>query len=510
MSSTSVKNTILIALGATLALATALPQPATAQDAPQPTQQQPQTTQTDARALTLSPREAIDLAIQQNPDLRLTRIESQRAELAVESAETRRTPLFTAEAGYRYGKTPSLSADGTRLNNSSSLTFSSRLAHTLPVGTQLAASAAFGRAVRDSAGFAQFGAAYDTSLGINISQPLLRGFGEEINNAAINSARLSQQILTAQQLAQANAITASVLSAYWDLWLAQQNVAIQQAALEIAQQNIENAEYRLETGAIAPADLIPLRLELTNLESSLVTARNLVRQRSAELANVTGQNPAIPLQASAELPELDIPSLENAMQLYKENSYELARLELAIENARLQARLAENDARPRLDAVASFELAGLDRDAIDSIAQLPQFNAFTAFAGLRLELPIRNRSAQAEAERANLAVLVAQTDYERSTTNANTRVLTLLNDAQTTQERIRLAQQSAELAKQSVEAQTARFDTGRGTSFDVVTALQRYQEAELRVVETQVDIIRRILSIDELTGQLLQRWDITL
>lgn len=460
---------------------------------------------------TLTPRQAIDLAIQQNPDLRLTLIETQRAELAVESAEARRTPIFSADAGYRYGQSPRLSPTGTQLIGSSALTFGAQLAHTLPVGTQLSVNASFGRSLRDSVELGDLGLGYDTSIGIEATQPLLRGFGKDVVNANIRSAQLARQSIDTQQLAEANAITARTLTAFWDLWLAQQNVLIQQAALEIAQQNIQNAEIRLETGTIAPADLIPLRLELTNIESSLVTAHNTVRQRSTDLANLTGQNPERQLQASSELPaDTSLPDIQTALSHYKENSYDIARQKIAIQSAQIQEFLARNDAKPRLDAVASFQLAGLDQQALQSLSELAKFNAFTAFAGLRLELPIKNRAATAEATRAQLATQAAQFELERQETNAHARVVTLLNDAQTAQDRITLAQQSAELARQSVDAQTARFDTGRGTSFDVVTALQRYQEAELRIVETQVDIIRRILSIDELTGQLLQRWDISL
>lgn len=460
---------------------------------------------------TLTPREAIDLAIQQNPDLRITRIETQRADLAVESAEARRTPLFSADAGYRYGQNPQLSPTGKRLIGSSALTFGGRLAHTLPVGTQLAASASFGRSLRDSVELGDLGLGYDASIGIEATQPLLRGFGKEVVNANIRAAQLSRQSIDTQQLAEANAITARTLTAFWDLWLAQQNVLIQQAALEIAQQNIQNAETRLETGVIAPADLIPLHLEFTNIESSLVTAQNIVRQRSTDLANLTGQNPERPLQATSELPsDTTLPDIQTALTNYKESSYDIARQKLAIQNAQLQEFLAKNDAKPRLDAVASAQLTGLDQQPLNSLSELAKFNAFVIFAGLRLELPIKNTAANAEATRASLATQAAQMELERLELNAYARVVTLLNDANAAQDRITLAKKSADLAKQSVDAQTARFDTGRGTSFDVVTALQRYQEAELRIVETQVDIIRRLLTIDEITGQLLQRWNITL
>ncbi len=460
---------------------------------------------------TLSPRTAVDLAIQQNPDLRITRIETQRADLAVESAEARRTPLFSADAGYRYGQNPQLSPTGKRLIGSSALTFGARLAHTLPVGTQLSVSAAFGRSLRDSVELGDLGLGYDSSIGIEATQPLLRGFGKEIGNANIRSAQLARQSVDTQQLAEANAITARVLTAFWDLWLAQQNVLIQEAALEIAQQNIQNAEIRLETGVLAPADLIPLRLEFTNIESSLVTSKNIVRQRSTDLANLTGQNPERQLQATSELPsDTTLPDTQTALNNYKENSYEIARQKITIQNAQLQEFLAKNDTKPRLDAVASFQLAGLDQKPLDSLSGLATFNAFVAYAGLRLELPIKNTAANAEASRATLATQTAQLELERQERNAHARVVTLLNDANAAQDRITLARKSADLAKQSVDAQTARFDTGRGTSFDVVTALQRYQEAELRIVETQVDIIRRLLTIDEITGQLLQRWNITL
>ncbi len=466
--------------------------------------------QTQAQMPTsLTPAEALELAVESNPELRGARVETQRADLLVEREENVRTPLFSADAGFRYGQSPRLSAAGTRLIDSSSLTFGTRLSHTLPMGTQVALSAAMGRASRDSVELGELGVAYDSRLGVEATHPLLRGFGVDIVESSLRTARLSRESVDAQQMATTSALVQDVLATYWDLWLAQQTLEIQEAALELAHQNLANAEIRRDAGALANAELITLRMEVSSVEERLVSARNLVRQRSTELARVLGQSPESQFVAVVdEPPSAELPVRQEAMELQQSQSYDLFRQQTNIDSAKIQAQLADNDALPRLDAVGSFFIDGLDRGPGGALAQMGRFEGFVAFAGLRLELPINNRARQADAQRAHLAVRSAEIEYERLQGLLDARMISLLNDVEAARERMEFARETAEYARQNVDAQTARFEVGRGTTFEVVDALQRFQEAELRVVETEVSIVQQLLAIDDLTGELLGKWDV--
>ncbi|RVU45921.1 TolC family protein [Lujinxingia sediminis] len=485
-----------------LAIALLASSPASAQT-PLPDAAAP-TASADANPTWLTPEAIVELVLRQSPDLERARIEEERARELVISEEYGRTPIFSADAGYRYGQFPDLSAQGTRLIDSSALSLAGRLSHTLPIGTRIALSASLNRAVRDSVVLGDLGVAYDAGIAAEITQPLLRGAGRDVVDAALLAARRAEQLRRAQNDELTSALLYESLITYWDLWLAQRSLEIQEGARRLAEQSLQEATVRLEAGAAAPADLIPLRIEIARAEESLLAARTQQDERSLALTRQLGLPPDTSLRARADAPTLvDLPDSERALEQYEKTSPELQRLTIALEDARQQAGLARKSARPALDALGSFQLDGLGRSTPEALSQLGRAEGYVAFVGLRLELPIVNRARQADARRAELAVRAAEHDLQQARAEARVTITSLRNEARAARTRAELARHTAALTRENVDAQRARFETGRGTAFEVVDALQRLQEAEARVVTAHLELMRQVLTLQELTGTLL-------
>lgn len=452
----------------------------------------------------LNAQEVRLLAMEQNPDLEGFRIELQRAELLLEREETTRVPTFVADGSYRFGQTPFLSPDGTRLIDSSSLSFGTRLFHTFAYGTQLGISANLGRAARDSVELGELGIAWDTRLGVDVAQPLLRGFGPEIVDANIRSAQESLDAATLQERSRASAVLREVLSSYWDLWMAQQALEIQEEALSIAERNLTNAEIRLQAGTISRADIISLRAEVSSARERVMAAQSRIRQESTTLGQQLGLRTGEALVATEQaLPAPRLLSYDEALMAYKEYSPEYQRQLSTIRSTRIQAQLAHDNSRPRLDATGAFFIDGLDRGPGDAFVQMARVEGWVASLGLRLELPINNRSRLAEAERADLAISAAESELRRLESAEAARISNLIEEISAAQSRVELAQEAADLARESVDAQTARYEAGRATTFEVIDAIYRLEEAQLRVLEIEASILQQILNLEHITGLLL-------
>ncbi len=463
--------------------------------------------------MALSAYDALELAVEANPELRGVRIDRERAELFLSREESARVPLYVGETGYRFGNTPRLSPEGTRFIDSSSLVLTQRLSHTLRQGTQVGVSSSFGRASRDSVELGELGVAYDARLGVEVTQPLLRGRGAQIQDASIRRAEIARDISEIQLEARTSAVVRDVLLAYWDLWLAAENVAIQEAALELVEQNLENARVRQETGVLSSSEIIPLRLEELNVRERLVTARTSQDQRAIALTVLLGLSPQVRFEVDDESPAVThgvIPDEESIWEEIRERSYDLERLRKSVEDAEIQAMLAHNDVLPRLDATGTASIDGLERGLGSATAQMFTFQGFPLFAGLRLELPVVNRARRLDAERADLNTELARAELERAEAELQSRLSGTLQEIALIRERLEISRESAELAAENIEAQTARFEVGRGTTLEVVDALQRHQEALMRVVEVEVELSRRLLELEEQAGGLLSRWGVEL
>ena len=81
----------------------------------------------------------------------------------------------------------------------------------------------------------------------------------------------------------------------------------------------------------------------------------------------------------------------------------------------------------------------------------------------------------------------------------------VVNDLEAATARAELAEKTAKLAAENVEATTNRFEIGQATSLDIVQVLQRQREAELRAARARVDQELARVAIENLTEPLVLR-----
>jgi outer membrane protein TolC len=334
--------------------------------------------------------------------------------------------------------------------------------------------------------------------------------------ADLYAARLREDAALAERDSTASALARQVLVSYWDLWFAQRQLEITRAAIETAERELEQAQERLTVGQISEADLIPLQTEMARLEEDLVAGRALVDDASIELARLLGgESYAAPRTTGwatiAEPPEPEaLPALATALEIAEARSYELRRLELSTDVAKIEARVADNLSLPRLDSTATLRISGLGEDVAGPFDQIGGLEGITGFVGLRLELPIVDTGLEAQAERAQLGVDSARATYQAAKDSLQAQVASSLNNLEATSERLELARRTAELAERQVEVQTTLFQNGRATMLDVVEATQQLNVAKLRVVSAQVDLAQLRLALEDTTGTLLERLSVEL
>lgn len=455
----------------------------------------------------LTPEDAVELAIQNSPQLRASKLQSKQAELLVEQEEYRYIPTLSADAGVRYGRSVSLSTDGARLIESNSIVLATGISHTLPIGTVLSADIEVGRTYRDSVELGDLGAAYDTSMTLQVTQPLLQGFGGDLGRANLRQAKLQEKVADAQQTSLMNSVVLDTLESYWSLWSAQRGLEIQESALDIAKKQLAEAEIRLGAGDMAPAQLVPLRIQVAQAEEAMVTQEAQIRQLSIALAERLGVGTNESIRTDAAGPKQTVtPSLKEATELALNGSPSISQIKANIGATKIRTEVAQNNALPRLDAVASVNVEGLGTTPSDSVSSFGSLDAVVLYGGLRLELPVINRARRIEVERSEADTIIAETELELAERALKSEVASLLVNLQTAQQRLELARDTAELARENVEAQNARFEAGRGTMLEVVDSVESVKEAEFRVVQIEIQIAQERLKLDELTGRLTENW----
>ncbi|MBV8864186.1 MAG: TolC family protein, partial [Acidobacteriaceae bacterium] len=267
-----------------------------------------------------------------------------------------------------------------------------------------------------------------SNVGITFTQPLLRGFGLEVNRRYIKIAANNRRVSDTVFLQQLIATVSGVVRLYWDLQSLNGDVRVREEAVASSEQFLRDSRNQMEAGTFAEVDVTRAQSELSRRERDLAVARSLVRQQEAILRDyitrgrVQGGLENASIVATDPLPEPSAGENFSIDQLYKEalrNRPDAAQAKIQLENAALSLRGSQNGVRPELDVVGTAEnngLAGMlaqpgsGADPLliggygDALTQLAHNNFPSYSVGFQLALPLRNQAARSDVLRDELTV----------------------------------------------------------------------------------------------------------
>lgn len=463
----------------------------------------------NVEALTVD--EAVSVAIANDATLKAAVIDLQRTRLAVTRERERLVTTFIGQAGYTYGDSAARSRNGeVSFLTRNALTTSAGVTRTFEPGTTASATLTVDRSVDDSVAVGNLGAGYNVGLRLEVSQPWLRGFGEDVVMASVDVVESSSEESEHARKRIASALLRDVLTAYWELWYAQEAEKIRAEGLALAQQSLADGEFRVKAGAMAEDALLPLLTEIASSEEDVANAKAEVQARSIALSRLTGLPPDVRVNKSqpALPPESSAAALVQDATM-TENAHELSQLRASIQTSRASIVSAEDATRWKLDTNAWLQIGSAGYGPSQTLEQFFTLQAVTVFVGLRVEGPLDFLSLDSEAQRAHLAVQAAEARLTAAEVRYTSDAEARLNTLSATRQRITLAERTASLARASVDAQQRRFKAGEGTALDVARVVQQQREADLRVLRATVDLALAHIALDDLRGALLERLQVT-
>ena len=353
------------------------------------------------------------------------------------------------------------------------------------------------------------GPAYGTSVKFSLTQPLLRGAGRDVYYAELDAARANRASARSARDQAASQLLLDVLTAYWELYYASHSVDIQLRSLELAKAQRDETALRVNTGSVAPVDVLSFETTIATIEEDLASARAEEQKQLAEVARLIGDSSLSSngtADISSAIPEPEIPEAD-AKQRTLSASYELAQQRAAVDLATVQAQTAAESFRPKLDLDAYVQAQGLgNRSLGPMVGQLSGLGAVSAHVGLTYQAPLDGTQQRSERERALVAIQAAKQRLATIEQRLCADVDKALTREQSSRARVRLADATLAIAKRQYEAETQRFRTGNATALQVREAENSVRSAELRASRARADWIEAALTLDHLSGRLLERW----
>ena len=388
-----------------------------------------------------------------------------------------------------------------------------------------------------------FNPSVTSSIFVGFQQQLLNGFGRSVNTRNIRIAKNNRKIADWAFTQQAITTVTNTITAYWELVFARENVKVQEQAVTVAQKLYNDNKKQLEIDTMAPLDVTRAESELATDRQNLIVAQTVHLQNQQILKNAISKNPLAPNLVNVEIiptelpsrPEaIEAPSFEEAAKEAFAKRPELQEEALNLLNGEIDLKATRNALLPTAtlnaqygsvglagnqpilgtpttistgipivdsagNPVAPNEFLGTQRTPVIGISKAGFGDAMSSVfhnnfpdyqVSLNVQIPIRNRSAQADNPRAILFQhqLEAQLQLLK-----NTALLDVRNTyIALTQDRAQVdaASKARELQQQTFDAEQKKYQLGASTVYLVIQTqrdLINAQGTELRALANLVE-----------------------
>lgn len=354
---------------------------------------------------------------------------------------------------------------------------------------------------------------WDNQLILQLTQPLLRDFGNEINRARITINRNTQRVSILEFRRQLEETLANIEETYWNLVQAERELRIQ---VELLDRTTATSITLINRRARDASD-VQVSQGIAAVEQrrrTLIGAKRRVKDLSDQLKRFM-QDPTLQVtSATMVLPEssaLEEPikfDLEEQVNTALENRLELGQQSLRIDNADVAMTVAKNNLLPELNATMQGNLGGLEEDFNDATEEVIQGDRFSWQLGLSLEIPIGNRAARAIYSRALLQRQQAVDQYRLLIDQISLEVSTASRAVSTRWEEMVAARKARFAARNSLEGVQERWDAGEARTPELTNLLlgeqERFAQAQRDEAEAVSQYNIAIASLERSKGTLLK------
>ncbi len=487
-----------------------------AQDNPQSAIRNPQSGQRvgvdPTKRVTLILRDAMLMALENNRDIEVERLNTQINEFDLRAAWGVYDPALAATLYYdrRSIPTTSIFATGKSDNLVGTATFTQR---TPWQGSSFQGVFDNNRATNENQLFT-LNPQYTTNLSFTFTQPLFRNRATDLARRQIKISKKRLDISDSQFRQRAIEIIAQVQRAYWDLVFARRDREIKRESVELANTQLAHNERLVEAGTLAPADIISARVELERRRDeaeaavdAIQRAENALKALMLQPNNAELWNAEI---APAEQPQIDSTAslpLDDALRLAVQNRPEMEQFRLRGELNKIDAEYFRNQTKPQVDFFASYGTVGLAGPVRQltmpppfPISPPPEFlvggygqslanlfkNEFRSWRfGLNINLPIRNRTAEANLGRSLAEGKQIEVQRQKTEQLIEVEIRNALQAVETAKKRVDAAKNSRANAELQYQSEQRKFDAGQSTNFFVLdrqNALSAARGRELRAL----------------------------
>jgi len=393
--------------------------------------------------------------------------------------------------------------------------------------------------------FTTYSPLINSSLRLQLTQHLLQGFGFPANTRFIHIAKNNRELSDVAFRLQIIDTVDQIENIYWDLVYSYENARVQNESLAFAQKTLSDTKKQVEIGSLAPIENVRAQSTVAQDQQLVTLAQTNLQLEQLLMKNALTRTLKDPRLATADViptSTVDIPAQEEVLPTEDLINDALRhRAELVETRIDLNTRDYSNKAvrsalLPSLDVFAYYAGSGLggSQSSANLCAnqtpeqlllgfcagpghvppvgatgigstwdQMVNSTAPDKGVGLQLNIPIRNRAAQAAQIRSELEYRQAQMRQQQIENQVGIEVRNAQYAVQQNRASVESARAAVELGRQSLDAEQKKYQFGTSTNTLVLQYQSQLATAESTLVNATVAYEKSRIELDRATGQLL-------
>jgi len=367
-------------------------------------------------------------------------------------------------------------------------------------------------------------------LDLVLTQNLLQGFGRAVNGRNIRVQKNNVKVSALQFKQQLVATVSAALNLYWDLVSFDADVRARLREVATAQQLLDDNKKLVQFGTAAPIEITRAESQLYASQQDLVTSQTNLMQQETILKNYLSRNGVadagltglhvVPLD-KFQIPDKDeARPLEDLINTALAARPEMEQLRLNLASNQMNLVGIKNSLKPTLQAFAELTnngLAGaLTPEGValggsgplvggygDLLSQILRRDYPNYSAGISLNIPLRNRAAQADYATSLLQLRTSELNLRKNINQIRVDVQNGMIGLQQARARYEAAVKSRVLQEQTLAGDQKRYALGATVAFQVVQDQRDLANAQSSEVQSMANYTHARIAMDQALGATL-------
>ena len=347
-----------------------------------------------------------------------------------------------------------------------------------------------------------------SAVELTLRQPLMRGYGRDVNLVPVVLARNETERSYFQFKGSVQELVRSVIEAYWLLVAARISVWATEQQIDQLEFALERATARQEEGFDQVGNVAQARAALANFRANLISAKSDLLLRETALRNVFYQPysnntkyvpSSIPIRERVEF------NWEELLVIAEQYRPDIIELKLILEADEQRLLQASNQARPQFDAIANYRWDGLQGTMPNGANLLSGTGQFQGFnLGVNFSVPIGLRQSRAALRREELVIQRDRINLDQAIHQMVHQLAINYRNVDQFYAQLIAFKEAKEASRLNLENQLGDFLSGRSEFINVLQAISDWGNAVSQEAQSISQYNIELANIEFQSGTILE------